>query len=174
VFIGFAGYLAAWLRFAPPGHAAGIKVRTLVRALLPPFSMLVLANSLARDETFFGPYLAAIAAVLAFSLDTGVFRLERRRSGALGALGLALFGTALVVLGPCLVTRRLPLEQVLAIFAITAVVTLANAAIELRDPALPRSREWTAWRFLLSFLAAAAMLGLQALGMVPSWDPGWR
>jgi len=174
VFIGFAGYLAAWLRFAPPGHAAGIKVRTLVRALLPPFSMLVLANSLARDETFFGPYLAAIAAVLAFSLDTGVFRLERRRSGALGALGLALFGTVLVVLGPCLVTRRLPLEQVLAIFAITAVATLANAAIELRDPTLPRSREWTAWRFLLSFVAAAAMLGLQALGMVPTWNPGWR
>ena len=174
VFVGFAGYLASWLRFAPPGHGAGIKVRTVSRALLPPFTMLVLANSLARDELFFGPYLAASAAVLAFSLDTGVFRLERRGSGALGALGLAVLGTVLVVLGPCIVARRLPLESLLAIFATTAVVTLANATIELRDPTLPRSREWTAWRFLLSYAAAAAVLGLQALGMVPLWDPGWR
>jgi phytol kinase len=172
VVVGFVGYLAAWLRFAPPGHAAGIKVRILARALLPPFTMLVLANSLRRGETFFAPYLAASAAVLAFSLDTGVFRLERRRSGPLGATGLALLGTALAVLGPWIARQNAPLETLLAILATTIVVTLANAAIELRDPELPRSREWTAWRFLLSFVAAGTVLGLQALGMVPPWDPG--
>ncbi len=174
VLVGFAGYLAAWLRFAPPGHASGVKVRTVSRALLPPFTMLLLANSLGRYETFFAPYLAASAAVLAFSLDTGVFRLERRRSRVLGALGLALLGTALAVAGPWIATRRAPVESLLAILATTAAVTLINAAIELRDPESPRSREWTAWRFLLSFVAAGAMLGLQALGMAPPWDPGWR
>jgi dolichol kinase len=172
VFVGFAGYLGTWLRFAPPGHASGIKVRTLVRALLPPFAVLVLSNSLAMDATFFSPYLAAIAAVLAFSLDTGVFRLERRRSGPLGAIGLALLSTALTVLGPCVAQWHAPLKPLLAILATTVVATLANAAIELRDPKAPRSREWTAWRFLLSFVVAAAVLGLQALGMVPLWDPG--
>jgi hypothetical protein len=174
VFVGFVGYLAAWKRFAPPGHASGIKVRTLARALLPPFSMLVLANSLGRYETFFGPYLAASAAVLAFSLDTGVFRLEHRRSRTLAALGIALLGTFLALVGPAIATRHLPIESLLAILAITVLVTLVNAAIELRDPSLPRSREWTAWRFLLSLVAAGAVLGLQALGMVEVWDPGWR
>ena len=172
MFVGFAGYLAVWRRFAPPGHAAGIKVRTLARALLPPFAMLVLANSLARDEVFFSPYLAASAAVLAFSMDTGVFRLERRRGGALAALGIACLATFLAVVGPAIATGRLPVEPILAILAVTVLVTLVNAAIELRDPSLPRSREWTAWRFLLSFVAAGAVLGLQAIGMVPLWDPG--
>jgi dolichol kinase len=174
VLVGFAGYLAAWLRFAPPGHALGIKVRTVARALLPPFTVLLLANSLRRDETFFASYLAASAAVLAFSLDTGVFRLERRRSQVLGALGLALFGTLLAVIGPWIATRHAPPETLLAILAITIVVTLINTAIELRDPELPRSREWTAWRFLLSFAAAGVVLGLQALGVASLWDPGWR
>lgn len=174
VLVGFAGYLVAWKRFAPPGHASGIKVRTIARALLPPFSMLVLANSLGRYEMFFGPYLGASAAVLAFSLDTGAFRLERRRSGTVAALGIALVATFLAVVGPAIATRRLPIESVLAILAATVLVTMVNAAIELRDPSLPRSREWTAWRFLLSFVAAGAVLGLQVLGMVPLWDPGWR
>jgi dolichol kinase len=172
VFLGFAGYLAAWSRFAPPGHGSGLKVRTVARALLPPFSMLVLANSLARDELFFAPYLAASAAVLAFSLDTGVFRLERRRSGPLAALGVALLGAALAVVGPCIGHWQAPWKPLLAILAATAVATLANAAIELRDPAASRSRDWTAWRFLLSFAAAGAILGLQALGTIPLWDPG--
>jgi dolichol kinase len=171
VFLGFAGYLAAWLRFAPPGHGAGIKVRTLARALLPPFTMLLLANSLEDGGRFFSPYLAASAAVLAFSLDTGVFRLERRESGILGAFGLALLGAALAVLGPALARWPPPWPALLAILATTAVVTLANAAIELRDPEARRSRDWTAWRFLLSFAAAGAVLGLQALGTIPSWDP---
>jgi phytol kinase len=172
VIVGFVGYLACWLRFAPPHHAAGIKVRTLARALLPPFTMLILANSLRRGETFFAPYLAASAAVLAFSLDTGVFRLERRRGGPLAAIGIALLGTALVVLGPWIARRNAPVESLLAILATTIVVTLANAALELRHPDLPRSREWTAWRFLLSFLAAGAVLGLQAMGAAPPWNPG--
>jgi phytol kinase len=174
VLVGFAGYLAAWLRFATPGHASGLKVRIIARALLPPFSLLLLANSLRRGETFFAPYLAASAAVLAFSLDTGVFRVERRRSRVFGALGVAVLGTALAVLGPWIATRQTPPEALAAILAVTVVVTLVNTAIELRDPELPRSREWTAWRFLLSFVAAGAVLGLQALGMAPPWDPGWR
>jgi dolichol kinase len=174
VFVGFAGYLLAWKRWAPPGHASGIKVRTLARALLPPFVMLILANSLGDYPTWFAPYLAAIAAVLAFSLDTGVFRLERRRSWALGALGLAFLGTVLVVVGPWIALRRAPLETVLAILAATAVVCLVNSLLELRDPELPRSREWTAWRFLLSFVAAGVVWGLQMLGMISAWDPGWR
>jgi hypothetical protein len=174
VLVGFAGYLAAWLRFAPPGHGSGVKVRTVARGCLPPFTMLLLANSLGRYETFFASYLAASAAVLAFSLANGVFRLERRRTWMLGALGVAFLGALLAVVGPWIATRQAPPATLLAILAVTILVTLVNTAIELRNPELPKSREWTAWRFLLSFVAAGAALGLQALGLAPLWDPGWR
>jgi phytol kinase len=172
VLLGLAGYLAVQPRFAPPGHGSALKVRTVVRALLPPFILLLLANSLARDATFFGPYLAASAAVLAFSLDTGVFRLAHRRRGPLAALGVAFFGTVLAVAGPCLAQWRAPWKPLLAILVTTALVTLANSAIERRDPEAERSRDWTAWRFLLTFVAAGALLGSQALRLFASWDPG--
>jgi phytol kinase len=174
VFLSFAGYVAAWGRYAPRGHASGIKVRTIARALLPPFTMLILANSLRDYPTFYGPYLAASAAVLAFSLDTGVFRLERRRSWALGAVGLGLLATAFTSLLPWLLRKDVSWISLLAVAGATVAAALLNTAIELRDPSLPRSREWTAWRFLLSFVAAGAILGLQALGIVPAWDPAWR
>ena len=155
-----------WRRF---GHPKPEWTRKLVHL---GGGMLLLANSLEDGARFFSPYLAASAAVLAFSLDTGVFRLERRKSGVFGALGLALLGTALAVLGPALARWPPPWPVLPAILATTAVVTLANAAIELRDPKALRSRDWTAWRFLLSFIAAGAILGLQALGTIPLWDPG--
>ncbi len=72
---GLRGIPDRLLRFAPQGHATGLRVRALARALLPPFAMLALANSLDRDAFFFTSYLAASAAVLAFSLDAGVFKL---------------------------------------------------------------------------------------------------
>jgi dolichol kinase len=172
VFLGLAVYLAVWLRFAPPGHGSGMKVRTVTRALLPPFVVLLLSNSLAQDATFFGPFLAASAAVLAFSFDSGVFRLGRRRSGPLAALGLALLGTFLALAGPCAAQGQIPWKPLLAILAVTGAMTVVNAAIERRDPEAGRSRDWTAWRFLLSFAAAGAILVLQALGTVPVWDPG--
>ncbi|HEY0556155.1 MAG TPA: hypothetical protein VGG20_18020 [Thermoanaerobaculia bacterium] len=109
---------------------------------------------------------------LGFLFDSGVFRLGRRRSGPLAALGLALLGTILALAGPCAAQWEIPWKPLAAILAITFAVTLANAAIEIRDPDARRSRDWTAWRFLLSFVAAGAILALQALGMIPLWDPG--
>jgi hypothetical protein len=53
-------------------------------------------------------------------------------------------------------------------------VSLINAAIELRGPLEEgRSREWTAWRFALSFAAAGAVLLLQHAGWAPLWNPSW-
>jgi hypothetical protein len=141
--------------------------------------MLVLANSLGRDEVFFAPYLAAIAAVLAFSLDTGVFRLERVSgpARAVGALGLGLLGCAVILPLPWLALGALGVVPWTALVAVAAVVMAAavvNAAIELRSSAPEeRSREWTGWRFLLSFATAGAVLALQAAGWVQEWNPRW-
>lgn len=173
VFTGFACYLVCWLRFAPRGHAIGIKVRTLARALLPPFLMLVLANSLRDSATYFAPFLAATGAVLAFSLDTGVFRLDRLRGRTwiLGALGLGVLAWTFTAVPPWLALGPVPPEPLAAILGAVMAVSLTNAALELRDPELPRSREWTAWRFLLSLMAAGIVLALQMAGWVGAWEP---
>jgi phytol kinase len=180
-FVGFLGYLLFWYRFAPAGHAVGIKVRTVTRALLPPFSMLALANGLDRYSLFYAPYLAASAAVFAFSLDTGVFRLERapRSARAIAALGLGALGSIAVALLPWLTLRWAgqspPASALLGLGGVVMLISLINAGIELRysEGSEARSREWTGWRFFLSFAAGGAVLGLQSMGWLSVWDLTW-
>jgi uncharacterized membrane protein len=171
VFVGFAGYLLLRRSFTPPQHLQGIKVRTMVRALLPPFTMLVLANALHRAEPFFAPYLAALAAVVAFSLDEGVFRLERYGAAlrALAALVLGIVAWAFVAVVPWIVKRDVGLGSLLAILGVTMAVSCLNVTLELRGEVPVRPREWSALRFVLTFAAAGALLGLQSAGVIPSW-----
>lgn len=173
-FLGFGLYVLLWSLFAPAGHASGIKVRLIVRTVLPAFAMLAIANGLDRGETFYGPYLAALAAALAFALDTGVFRLERRhgREWILAALGLGALAVLVTTLPLWFLQPRYEPATLIALLVVGMTLSLVNGALELRDPDLPRSRDWTAWRFLLSFVAAGIVLGLQALGMVPLWVVG--
>ncbi|MES1240712.1 MAG: hypothetical protein ABUT39_03755, partial [Acidobacteriota bacterium] len=155
VFTGFAGYLLLRQIFTPPGHLQGIKVKTMMRALLPPFTMLVLANSLHNGEPYFPAYLAALAAVLAFSLDEGVFRLERYGAllRALAALALGIVAWALIV-GPLwIVGKNLPPSSCLAILAVTMAVSCLNVILELRGEVPVRPREWSPLRFLLPYAA---------------------
>lgn len=173
-FAGFLFYVLAWAAFAPPRHVSGVKVRTVARALLPPFAMLALANGLQRPADFFGPYLAASAAVLAFALDTGVLRLDRYRARGWvpAALWLGVLAVAVLALPPWLIQKGVPFGALLAVLAVAAAASLANAAAEIRGR-VSRTREWTVWRFALSLAAAGALLGLQALGAAPRWDPSW-
>jgi hypothetical protein len=175
VFLGYAGYLVLRSRFTPPEHLTGVRVRTMVRALLPPFLMLVLANALRDGRPYFAPYLAALATVVAFSLDEGVFRLERFGAGlrALIAPGLGLLAWTLIVLIPWLVKGGGAVSQILSLLGVTMVLSWVNVALELRGEMPIRPREWTAQRFVLTLAAAGAVLALQALAVMPSWDPGW-
>jgi phytol kinase len=172
VFAGYAGYLLLRQRFTPPEHLIGVRVRTMTRALLPPFVMLVLANGLHDAQTWFAPYLAALATVVAISLDEGVFRLERFGSAvrALAALGLGALAWALAVLIPWLVKGK-GAYSLLALLGVTMAVSLLNVTLELKGEVPVRPREWTAQRFILTFAAAGAVLALQALGVIPLWDP---
>jgi hypothetical protein len=95
----------------------------------------------------------------------------RGRTWIVGALGLGLLAWAVTAVPPWLLQRHIAPETLLAILGTTMAVSLTNAVIELRDPELPRSREWTAWRFLLSLVAAGIVLGLQAANVVPLWNP---
>jgi phytol kinase len=172
VFAGFAGYLLLRRSFAPPEHLQGVKVRTMMRALLPPFTMLVLANSLRTAAPFYAPYLAALSAVMAFSLDEGAFRLERYGAAlrALAALVLGVVAWAFVALVPWAL-KGVHAATLLAILAVAVVVSWLNVTLELRGEVPVRPREWTALRFALSFAAAGALLGLQAAGWIAAWNP---
>jgi hypothetical protein len=149
-------------------------VRTVARALLPPFALLALANGLRNFPPFYGPYLAATAAVLAFALDTGAFRLERLQGWprAAAAAGLGLLATASVALVPWLILRPPPLALALPALAVLLISPL-NAALELRGLSDPRARDWTAARFALSLAAAGLVLLGQAAGGVQLWEPSW-
>jgi len=137
--------------------------------------MLILGNSLDRLPAWFGPYVAASSAVLAFSLDSGVFRIERRKAWIPAVLALATLASALVVGLSALLLWTVrgvatPLPALLAPWGIALIAALINTALERRDPELPRSRDWTGWRFLLSLLAGGAIVALQAGGWVASWE----
>lgn len=160
VFVGFTGYLLLRRSFTPSGHLQGIKVRTMTRALLPPFTALVLANSLRHGEPFFPAYLAALAAVLAFSLDEGVFRLERYGAllRALAALALGIVAWALIA-GPVWIAgKNLTPLSLLAILAVTMAVSCLNVILELRGEVPVRPREWSPLRFVLTYVAAGVLL----------------
>lgn len=175
VFAGYAGYLLLRQRFTPPEHLLGVRVRTMTRALLPPFVMLVLANGLRDAQTFFAPYLAALAAVVAISLDEGVFRLERFGAAvrALAALGLGAIAWALTVLITWL-AKGSGFRTLLALLGVTMAISLLNVTLELKGEVPVRLREWTAQRFMLTLAAAVAVLALQAAGMISLWDPSFR
>lgn len=203
-FLGFAAYVAGWYFLAPPRHESGVKVRTVSRALLAPFLVLIVANSSDTFAPAFGPYLAACGAVLAFSLGSGVFPLERPGGlrGLLAAAGWGALACALTAL-PLWLVEGLPARSLLLVATVVIAASLANTAVERRRPpaaaaeamaaapattttaagrvrhtapaedapVAPRRREWTASRFLLTLLAAGAILGLQALGVTAEWKP---
>jgi phytol kinase len=173
VFVGFAGYVAARAAWAPPGHAFGLRVRAVVRAVLPPFTILILANSLHRGTELYGPFLAAVGTVLAFTLDIGVFRLERLRgaSRAAAAAGLGAVAAALTALPPWWTQGIGPAPPLAVAGAVTAAALIG--AVADRHGAGERSaREWGAAHFLLAVSAAAVVWLLQAAALTLPWDPG--
>jgi len=90
---------------------------------------------------------------------------------SLGAAALGALGSIAVALVPWLVLRP-SLTGLLALTGVVMLISLLNAAVEVRHLE-ERSRDWTGWRFLLSLAAGGAVLGLQALGWLPLWDPTW-
>lgn len=191
-FVGFAAYVAAWVYLGRHGRPAGARVRTLARAVLPPFCILILANSLRQAYgPAFGPYLAASGAVLAFCLRPGLLTLLRQRArrravrlppparrtlGTLALIAGAAAGAAawVAVAVPPWLIQGLPPSPLLAVGAAVLAVSLANAAlVRDEDDADARATEfpWPARLFLLSFAAAAMVLALQWAGLTPAWRP---
>lgn len=150
VFIGLGTLAAARAILSRHQEQRRLKVRAISRALIVPFVFLLAANSTHLYGLFYAPYLASVAAVLAFVLWTGERPLRSVAKGALGAL---------IVAVPMLPA---PATTLLAVVVTVAIVSFVYA--RFGDP-----REWTAASFLLALLAGIAVLALQATGVVPAW-----
>ncbi len=172
VFAGFLCFLLVWFRVARPRRESQVRVRTVARALLGPLVLLAVANGTRAFGTFFGPYLAASAAVLAFTLAPPVVagELVRGLSPRAGLLGVAVLATLATSLVPWLVQPGVPALPLLTVCALVLAGTALNHRLERR--AAEPAPGWTASRFLLSLAAAGAVLVLQTAGLIPAWRPG--
>ena len=92
---------------------------------------------------------------------------------ALSALGLGVLAWALAVLVPWLIKGEGAFRSLLALLGVTMLISLLNVILELKGEVPIRPREWTAQRFVLTFAAALAVVGLQWAGLIPPWDPNW-
>jgi len=175
LFTGFAFLLASGYGIRPafPG-AARIGVRATERAVIPIFCVLLLANTLHQHRTFYGPFLAGNAVVVALTLTRRVLAsAPPSRGRRFVALVLAAtIATASVTIPPLLVQPAVIGSAPLAVLAIVIAAMLGNAAVDARrtDPA----PVWTRLRIALSLAAAAAVWGLQETGVIPPWDPFQR
>jgi dolichol kinase len=173
VFVGLISYVATWLRVAPRERRADVGSRAVGRALLPPFGFLILANVTRDYDTYFGAYLAASAAVLAFALSGSLLHLESRERSRrdLAVIGTALLGCAVTLVPPWGVQSGAPLVVPLVITALVLPLTYLNVVVEGRDVEAAGTRPWSAWRFVLTVAAAGAVLLLQIAGIIPPWNP---
>lgn len=193
--VGFAIVVAAWFAGArrtpppapqppssptPPGAPLG--AISVVRAVLVPFLAVALANGTCDPRGWFGPYLAACGATLAFALGAGRRRRSRPvppRVAAFDALPVAGAAGLAVALPSWLVAR----PALAAPFAVAAAAGVAAFLLGLREnrpgrepegsDVAARPLEWNPARLLLAAAAAAAVWALQAGGVVPPWDPTW-
>ncbi|MCP4203950.1 MAG: hypothetical protein GY769_18690 [bacterium] len=171
VLAGVAVYLVASMQLAR-GRAPRLRVRTVARALIPLFLILVVANAFGQYRMLFGPYLAACGSVLAFSLANPVLRLERLQLGPrLARVALvALITTAATALFSWMQQPDWPFAMLLVHLAVIFGVTSILTAWEARPAAVPLTT-WSASRVLLSLAAGGFVLALQILGLATAWNP---
>lgn len=182
-FSGFAGYLAMWTWLFRDESPRGARVRTVARALLPPFCVLLAANvSRFCYQPAYGPFVAACGAVLAFGIAPWMLARLRRGSRpnpphwlprALAGAAAGAIAAALTAVAPWL-TQRLPLSALLGVAAAVVAAAAAGAAADRvgGSPAAARKHpRWTARLFLLSFVAAVLVVALQGAGLAATWRP---
>ena len=137
VLIGLAGLAIVRMVLLRSGERRRLKVRAVTRALIVPFVFLLAANSTSQFDYYYAPYLAACAAVFAFTAWNGGGYAKAALMGALSAALLAL--------------PMIPIRPALTVMAVVAIATAFHA--RFADP-----REWGAPSFLFALFAGALML----------------
>lgn len=106
VMTGFLAYSVMWFIYpVPTGSSSNVKVRIVFRALVIPLLLLVVGNLLGKDGFMYGPFLAACAVVLSFSIRNHLLWAGITPDGYKGKLltaGVCLVSAALLALTPVL------------------------------------------------------------------------
>jgi phytol kinase len=173
VFVGLAAYLLLEvISPLPPERVGMVRVRTMSAVLLPPFLVLVLANSRSEYGRFFGPYLAANASVLAMALWAYLRHRHPRAAWrrVAGATVTATFAAAAVLVALWRM-QKLPPRTLLAAAVPCLLAAILGALWSELRRARPDAPAWGADKMLLPLVAAGAVLWMQEAGMVGVWSP---
>jgi dolichol kinase len=144
---------------------APLRVRILTRALMVPFIFLMAANLTAHYNDYYGPYLAACSAVLAFALWNGGIRLKVLSdwNRTLVAVALGVLAVVIVAAPMWVLYRHTMLVSLAAIAVVVPLVNLANAKITRPDG------EWHGSAFILAAFAGLLVVALQYFEVIAPW-----
>lgn len=172
VFLAFAAYVTSRFFVPVPADHAVLRVRLLLRVVFVPLGILVVAHASARFGFFYGPYLAACAAILAFVLWNDLLK-SRGIAGTrrpLSALAVGVFSWAVIVAGPSSLHAGAGHGAILAVATASVPMALLHDLLEGRHPSFATDGLWTPWRLALSFAAAAVAALLQVAGLSSAWN----
>ncbi len=173
VFLGLFTYLGAEaLVPVPPERARGVRVRTVTRALLPPLTLLILANAFGNYDFYFGPYTAAVAVVLSFALWTFLRHRwpESRRKRLIGEMAACAASLLLTAL-PLWLLRSPGAAPLVVVSAAAGGACLLDWLCANARRSDTSEEIWGASKVLLVFGAAGAVVLLQELACVAEWRP---
>ncbi|MDP8247302.1 MAG: hypothetical protein P9M00_04130 [Candidatus Tritonobacter lacicola] len=174
ILLGIFAYLGSWFFFPLPLEARPpLKVRLASRALIIPLILLMAGNMLNMSALFYGPFIAALAVILSFSLwnHLMIARPHKGPRRAIGALctGAIAWGTVAVV--PWLVSPGVPPSAPAALLLVTVPAAFINDRLMGGNAASARHYAWSASRLILTFAAAGTIICLQLSGLTPQWRP---
>jgi hypothetical protein len=172
-------YAASWRYFHTAERYYGIvRVRLVTRALMIPFLLLLAAN-ISRSYSFlYGPFLAAVTTTLVLGIWSHVReRLEVTGSWKLGlAIPVGLLAWCVTSPLPWWLQSEHPGSALVAMLLVSLGVALANAWLRKdQHTELIESGDYHAWdrtSWLLTALAALAVMVLQRAELIASWHPG--
>lgn len=170
--IGFVTYLVAKGRLPvaalTPGNPPPLSVRVTFHALVIPLLFLVVGNMLALQTQCYTPFIATLAAVLAFSVGS----LGQHRPTPAGAALTGAGAGLLLAVPPWLLLARPAPAVLLAILLLTAAVAAIEAPLApQRHPTPGTPAVWTAPRLLLAFTAGTVLFTLHITRLLPPWQP---
>lgn len=173
VLVLFAGFTTSWMmtQFLHPAREK-IAVRTTYRALLLPFGVLFFANTFDQYDFWYGPFLAACAAVLAFAVSA---QLRRAGTSAMRTkrtpLAVGIASALAVVAIPWSIQSVSGIGAPSVVTAMMGPLTLLNAHVTRRRWAEPDDSFWPAPHLLITVLAIALTASAQYAGLVEPWSP---
>lgn len=176
VLTGFLLSILAWLVSSKLTKVhLSIPVRPAYRALLLPFAVLIVANITGDYSSFYGPYLACGAAVVAFTVTT-FWRPNHEIRGPLYSTrfsaGIGLAAASVVTLPPFYFHPEVGLfHGPIIILILTAILAAINYHIVERRQRTPDEHFWPASHVFFALLAAFIILSLQAGDVIPAWNP---